>query len=51
MPSTYFEKSECWASLFAWKDMLDLEIVIVGGYFNTHLTSREKKEGSKVHDP
>jgi exonuclease III len=51
MPNQYSEKLDCWSSLFALKDSIDLNTVIVGGDFNTHLNQGEKKGGNRVRDP
>jgi hypothetical protein len=43
MPNRYSEKLDCWYYLFAMKDYINLDTTIVGGDFNSHLHSRERK--------
>jgi hypothetical protein len=37
IPNRYLDMIECWSSLFAIKDSLDMENVVMGGYLNTHM--------------
>lgn len=50
MPNRYSEKIECWRSLSAAKETLDLSSIIVVGNLNTHLHSENIGE-SCVRDP
>jgi hypothetical protein len=51
MPNRYLDKIECWSSLFAIRDTLDMTSIVVGGDLNTYLYQTEKRGGSRVRDP
>jgi hypothetical protein len=51
MPNIYVDKTSCWNSLSMLKNSMDLSSCIIGGDFNTHLNSGEKKEVVKSEIP
>jgi hypothetical protein len=51
MPNRYSDKIECWYSLFAIQESLDMSSIKVGDDLNTYLYQSEKKGGSRVRDP
>jgi exonuclease III len=51
MPNSYKDKTACWNSLFMLKNTIDLSSCIIGGDFNTHLNTGEKKEAVKSETP
>jgi exonuclease III len=44
VPNSYLDKNSCWRSLSMLKNSMDISSCIIGGDFNTHLNSWEKKE-------